>query len=299
MLRVWYCDHYEVPLPGGHRFPMSKYRALRERLLETGVLREGQLEASTPLGREILAAAHTPEYLDKVFQGTLDDAEVRRLGFPWSPALLERSRASAAGTLAAARWALEHGLGANLAGGTHHAHAGHGEGFCVFNDLAVTARTLLTERKVERVAVVDLDVHQGDGTASICAGDERIFTFSMHGERNFPFRKVASTLDVGLADGVSDSGYMEALERHLPEVLESSGPQLVLYQAGVDPLASDTLGRLALTHAGLKARDRTVLEHCRSRGIPVAVTLGGGYAQPLEDTVRAHLGTYEVLVETS
>lgn len=295
MLRVWYCDHFEVPLPPGHRFPMSKYRRLREVLLERGLVSADQLVASVPVQREVLGHAHDAEYLEAAFTGQFTDEQIRRLGFPWSDALLARSRASVFGTLAAARWALVHGVAGNLAGGTHHAHAAHGEGFCVFNDLAVTAKVLLAEKAVARVLVVDLDVHQGDGTASICAGDERVFTFSMHGAKNFPFRKVASTRDVDLADGISDQGYLEALETHLPEVLESCGPDLVLYQAGVDPLAEDTLGRLAVTAKGLQERDRLVFSLTRARGVPVVATLGGGYAKPLEATIDAHANTYAAL----
>jgi len=292
-MQVYFSDTYEVPLPEGHRFPMAKYRRLRELLVARGVLAEAELALAPPVSRELLSGAHASGYLDACFEGRLDDAALKRIGFPWSRALLERSRASVGGTLAAARHALTHGFGGNLAGGTHHAAADFGSGYCVFNDLAVTAKVLLAERAVERVLVVDLDVHQGDGTAAILADEPHAFTFSMHGEKNFPFRKTRSSRDVGLADGCGDAEYLALLDEHLPEVFEASDPQLVLYQAGVDPLKEDTLGRLSLSHAGLRARDRRVFEAAWSRAVPLVLTLGGGYAKPIEATLEAHLGTYE------
>jgi acetoin utilization deacetylase AcuC-like enzyme len=291
-VRVWYSDPFEVPLPEGHRFPMGKYRRLRELLLERGVLTADQLQVSEPIAREFLEQVHGRAYLDACFDGTLDEAALRRIGFPWSPGLLKRSLASAGGTLSAARWALEHGAAGNLAGGTHHAHADFGSGYCVFNDLAVTAATLLEERKVERVLIVDLDVHQGDGTASIFTNEQRVFTFSMHGAKNFPFRKQVSTRDVELPDGCDDAHYLGLLDQHLPEVFEASAPSLVLYQAGVDALREDALGRLHLSHEGLRQRDRRVFDLCWSRAVPIAVTLGGGYAKPIEATIEACVGTY-------
>jgi acetoin utilization deacetylase AcuC-like enzyme len=291
-MRVYFSDTYEVRLPDGHRFPMGKYRALRELLLARGVVGPDELVEASPVGRELLALAHQPDYLDACFAGTLDEDALRRIGFPWSRALLERSLASVGGTLAAAQHALEVGFGANLAGGTHHAAADHGSGYCVFNDLAVVTRALLAEGRVRRVLIVDLDVHQGDGTAAILADEPRAFTFSMHGEKNFPFRKTRSSRDVGLPDGCGDARFLEQLDAHLPEVLEASDPDLVLYQAGVDPLAEDALGRLSLSHAGLRARDRRVFEAAWSRALPLVLTLGGGYARPIEATLEAHLGTY-------
>lgn len=291
-MRVYFSDTYEVPLPEGHRFPMAKYRRLRELLLERGVVSPGELEEAPPIDRATLGLAHGAAYLQACFAGTLDEAAVRRIGFPWSPALLQRSLASAGGTLAAARHALAHGVGANLAGGTHHAAADFGSGYCVFNDLAVTTQALLAEGRVGRVLVVDLDVHQGDGTAAILAGEPRAFTFSMHGEKNFPFRKTQSSRDVGLRDGCGDDEYLSLLDLHLPEVIEASDPHVILYQAGVDPLAEDALGRLSLTHAGLRARDRRVFQAAWSRAIPLVLTLGGGYAKPIEATLEAHVGTY-------
>jgi acetoin utilization deacetylase AcuC-like enzyme len=293
-MRVFHSDRYDVPLPPGHRFPMEKYRLVRERLLESGVLMPAELEESRPVSRAELERVHTARWLDAMFQGTLTEPEVRRLGFPWSAGLLERSCAAVGGTLQAARWALGHGIAGNLAGGTHHGFPDHGEGFCVFNDIAVAIRVLLAEGRIRRAVVVDLDVHQGNGTAAVFAGDERVFTFSMHGENNFPFRKQPSSLDVGLPDGAGDGEYLEALGRHLPPVLEAADADLFFFQAGVDPLAGDALGRLKLTPGGLRERDRQVMHAARSRGLPVVLTLGGGYARPISLTVEAHVGTYEV-----
>jgi acetoin utilization deacetylase AcuC-like enzyme len=291
-VRVFHCDAYAVPLPPGHRFPMPKYRLLRERLLAEGTLREDDFTRSDLIGLDFLLLAHCREYVDAVVSGALDEAEVRRLGFPWSEQLVLRSRASIFGTLAAARDALCNGVAGNLAGGTHHAFADHGEGYCVFNDHAVAARSLQLEGLVDRAVIVDLDVHQGNGTAAIFAGDDSVFTFSMHGARNFPFRKQRSSLDVELPDGCEDAEYLALLARHLPAALDASRADVLFYQGGVDPLAEDALGRLRLTHQGLRARDRLVFTEARDRGIPVVLTLGGGYAEPLEASVEAHCGTY-------
>ena len=271
---------------------MPKYRLLRERLVAEGVLGAQELEESDVIDRPSLLFAHTPEYLDAVFSGTLSEPEQRRLGFSWSEALVARSRASVFGTVAAARAALRDGVAGNLAGGTHHAHADRGTGFCVFNDIAVAARTLQREGLIDRALVVDLDVHQGDGTAAIFAGDASVFTFSMHGARNFPFHKQRSSLDVELADGCGDSEYIATLEEHLPAVLDRSRPDVLFFQAGVDPLEHDLLGRLKLTQAGLRLRDRIVASASRDRGIPLVLTLGGGYARPIALSVDAHLGTW-------
>ena len=291
-VRVFHCDAYAVPLPPGHRFPMPKYRLLRERLLGEGTLREDDLTATAPIAVDALLLAHDREYVDCVVSGGLGEDAVRRLGFPWSEELVNRSRASVYGTVAAARAALCDGVAGNLAGGTHHAFADHGEGYCVFNDHAVAIRLLQLEGLIDRAAVVDLDVHQGNGTAALFEGDDSVFTFSMHGARNYPFRKQRSSLDVELPDGCEDAEYLRLLARHLPDVLDAARADLVLYQGGVDPLAQDSLGRLRLTHDGLRARDRIVLAAARDRGIPVVITLGGGYAKPVEASVEAHCGTY-------
>ncbi|MBK9037466.1 MAG: histone deacetylase [Myxococcales bacterium] len=291
-MRVFYSDHHAVWLPLGHRFPMGKYARLRARLVDDGVVPAAMM-APAPLARPVdLERAHDPGYVAAMLAGTLDPRAVRKLGLPWSPALVTRSLASVGGTLAAARAALVDGVAGNLAGGTHHAHRDHGSGFCVWNDLAVTAATLLAERAVGRVLVFDCDVHQGDGTAAIFADEPRVFTYSIHGGRNFPFVKPASDRDVELPDGADDALVLPLIAAGLAEVAARFTPDLVLYQAGVDPLAADKLGRLAMTAAGLAERDRIVLAHFRGRGIPVALTLGGGYAEPVEATVDAHVGTY-------
>ena len=290
-MKVFYCDHHAVDLPPGHRFPMGKYRSLRERLVREGVLRADELLEAPLASRGDVAMAHDDAYIDAVFRGTLDVKQVRRIGFPWSGGLVRRSLASVGGALASADAALDEGIGGNLAGGTHHAFSDAGEGFCVFNDLAVVSLSLRAAERVARIAVVDLDVHQGNGSASILGGRDDVFVFSMHGEKNFPFRKVPSTLDVALPDDATDEMYLEALERSLRAVFEF-GPELVLYQAGVDPLDTDRLGRLALTHRGLADRDAMVFSACRRHGAPVAVALGGGYADPIEHTVTANVNTY-------
>ena len=291
-MRVFHSDRYAVPLPPGHRFPMEKYRLLREALLSRGILSPASLFEAPRVDRADLERVHTARYLDAFFGGTL----TRRGAAPAGLSLVAPARghalASVGGTLAAARAALEDGFGANLAGGTHHAFPDHGEGFCVFNDIAVVIRALQAEGAIRRAVVVDLDVHQGNGTAAIFAGDPSVFTFSMHGEHNFPFRKQPSHLDLGLEDGVGDAEYLAVLDAHLPHVLESARADLLFFQAGVDPLAEDTLGRLSLTHAGLRERDLRVLGAARERGLPVVLTLGGGYAKPLTPSLEAHVGTY-------
>ena len=291
-MRVFHSDSYRVPLPVGHRFPMPKYRLLREALLSSGLLEPEELAVAQLAPVEALLLVHTEAYVQAALEGRLTEAELRRLGFPWSEALVQRSRAAVGGTCAAASAALEEGFAANLAGGTHHAFADHAEGFCVFNDIAVSIRLLQASGRLFRAAVVDLDVHQGNGTAAVFASDASVFTFSMHGEHNFPFRKQRSCLDVGLPDGTGDGAYLDALYRHLPSVLDAARPELVYYQAGVDPLAEDTLGRLSLSAEGLEARDRFVFETAQRRGLPLVLTLGGGYARPLSRSVEAHLGTY-------
>jgi len=292
VIRVFHSDSYPLPLPPGHRFPTPKYRLLRERLLADGTIREEDFTPSGVIDLDALLLVHEPAYVEAVVGGGLTEAEVRRLGFPWSEALVRRSRASVSGTVAAAREALCNGIAGNLAGGTHHAFADHGEGFCVFNDHAVAVRLLQLEGRIERAAIVDLDVHQGNGTAAIFAADDSVFTFSMHGARNYPFHKQRSSLDLELPDGCEDAEYLALLARHLPAVLDASRADLLLYQGGVDPLAEDALGRLRLTHQGLRARDRLVLAAARDRGLPVVLTLGGGYAKPIEASVEAHCGTY-------
>jgi acetoin utilization deacetylase AcuC-like enzyme len=290
---LYYADSFVLPLPPGHRFPMGKYLRLRERLLREGSFGLDEFRIPDAATDAEITRAHCPEYLARVACGALDAAEVRAIGFPWSERMVERSRRSSGATLAAAREALTRGWSANLAGGTHHAHRDRGEGFCVFNDAAITARAMQVEAGLTRIAVVDCDVHQGNGTATIFAGDESVFTFSIHGARNFPFDKAESDLDIELADGTGDDEYLWHLERGLDETLERSRPQLVIYLAGADPYEGDRLGRLALTKAGLLRRDERVLGTLAARGIPVAIAMAGGYARDIEDSVEIHAGTLE------
>lgn len=292
----FYPDTPNLPLPPGHRFPAGKYRALLHTSTTERVLGGASLRPSPIASRGELLAAHEPAYVDAVLDGTLTADAQRRIGLPWSPILALRAATVAGGTLAAARSALRDGLSGQLAGGTHHAHAGFGAGFCVFNDVAVAALTLLAEGAIRRAAVLDLDVHQGDGNAAILGPDPRVLVAGMHGENNFPFRKVASDVEIALPDQAGDGTVLAALAELLPVVIDFR-PDLVFYIAGVDPLAEDRLGRLAMTMAGLIARDRAVLGMCRDRGIPVVVLPGGGYAEPIELTVAAYANTFRVTAE--
>ena len=285
---VYYCDHIDMGLPPEHRFPARKYKLLREFLQRDSRFSFRPAPLAT---RDQLALAHSPDYVDKFLNGALDPAAVRRIGFPWSPQLVQRTLASAGGTLAATRTALEAGCSGALAGGTHHAFYAEGSGFCVFNDIAVAIAHLRAETALSRFAVIDLDVHQGDGTAQIFAADPNVFTLSLHGRNNFPFRKQQSTIDVALADATADAEYLEALDTVLPKVV-SFQPDFVFYQAGVDPLKEDTLGKLHLTQAGLAARDRRVFQAVKAHGAPLVITIGGGYADPIELTAAAHAQTY-------
>jgi acetoin utilization deacetylase AcuC-like enzyme len=304
-MRAFYTDRFVLPLPDGHRFPMVKYSRLRERAVEEGILDPTLVHEPPPAGWDELALAHDGAYLERVRAGTLTELEQRRIGFPWSPEMVERSRRSVGATIQGARAALEGaarggwGIAANLAGGTHHAHAAHGEGFCVFNDAAVAVRVLQGEGAVGPVAILDCDVHQGNGTAAIFATDPTVFSFSIHGARNYPFRRERSSLDVDLPDHAGDAVYLEALDLHIPRVLEEFRPELVIYLAGADPFEDDRYGRLALTKGGLAERDRLVLELCRSRGVPVVITMAGGYARDTEDTVDIHLETLRIAAAIS
>lgn len=290
-MQAFYSDTFVLPLPEGHRFPMAKYRLLREAVLAEGLVAPEDLHLPEAASDAELLRAHDPVYLEKVATGALEPAAQRRIGFPWSPGMVERSRRSAGATILACREALRSGCAVNLAGGTHHAFADRGEGYCVFNDAAVAARALQSEGRVKRVVVIDCDVHQGNGTAALLRDDSSIFTFSLHGRRNFPFHKEASDLDVELEDGTGDAEYLAALEAALDRVLGVAGADLAIYLSGADPHERDRLGRLGLTFAGLAERDRMVLERCREAGLPVAVTMAGGYGKEIEDTVRIHLQT--------
>ncbi|WP_432720342.1 histone deacetylase [Jeongeupia wiesaeckerbachi] len=287
-MRVFRTDRFPLPLPPGHRFPAEKYRLLYEAVAELPGI---SFVEAPRAGNDELACAHTADYLYKLDSGTLSRAEERAIGLPWSPALVERSRRSTGATIAACRAALEDGSAASLAGGTHHAYAERGSGFCVFNDSAVALRLLQRERLIQRALVIDLDVHQGNGTAAMLANDPALYTFSMHGAGNFPFQKEISDHDVELPDGCSDEAYLDRLAHELPSLFSASWPDLVIYLAGADAYAGDRLGRLSLSQAGLAARDAMVLDSCNRYGVPVAVTMGGGYAVPISDTVAIHAAT--------
>ena len=302
-MQAFYADHFVLPLPEGHRFPMGKYEKLRSRVVaECPGVRMGP---ALPASDGELALAHTPHYVEAVAHGSLSAAEQREIGFPWSPRMAERARRSVGATISAARAALIDGEGvaANLAGGTHHAQADKGSGYCVFNDAAVAARLMQAEwhrrhRQLLRVAVIDLDVHQGNGTAAIFADDDTVITLSLHGAKNFPFRKQAGDLDVDLPDGCADEAYLEALDGALDTLWRRTTPGLVFYLAGADPHEGDRLGRLKLTAAGLADRDRRVFGACRARGIPVAVSMAGGYGRDIDITVGVHLRTLQLAFES-
>ena len=297
-MKAFYSDLFVLPLPETHRFPMAKYSRLRERLVAGGILSSDELHVPDAIGWDELGLVHAPAYVEAVASGTLSRDMQRRIGFPWSPQMVERSRRSVGATLAASRAALDgDAVSANLAGGTHHAFGDRGEGYCVFNDVAVAARVLLTERTIERAAVVDCDVHQGNGTAAIFRDDPSVFTFSLHGAHNFPFRKETSDLDVAFEDGVGDDEYLRALSSHLPDVIDGHRPDLVFYLAGADPYEGDRLGRLGLTIEGLRERDRRVFDACRERGVPVAVAMSGGYAQDVDAIVTIHANTIREAVQ--
>lgn len=295
-MKVFCCDQFAYPLPAGHRFPIGKYTLLRERV---GRELDGRCEMITSeaaTDAELLLA-HDREYLDKIVTGGLSPREVRRIGLPWSTELIERSRRSVGSSLGACRAALAEGIAASLTGGTHHAYADHGEGFCVFNDVAVAARAMQREGRVRRMAIIDCDVHQGNGTASIFRNDPSVYTFSMHGAKNFPLHKEQSDLDVELPDGTDDCLYLDLLMGGLDRVLPASCADLAIYLAGADAFIGDTLGRLALTKQGLAERDRVVFERCREAGIPVAVVMGGGYARHIEDTVDVQFRTISIALD--
>jgi acetoin utilization deacetylase AcuC-like enzyme len=299
-LKAFYSDTFVLPLPEHHRFPMAKYRLVRERLLDERVLSPDDLCVPDAIGWDELRLVHDAAYVDAVATGTIAPEMQRRIGFPWSPMMVERSRRSVGATLAAARNVLgmSAGVSANLAGGTHHAFRDRGEGFCVFNDVAVAAAVLRRDAAIARAVVVDCDVHQGNGTAAIFRGEPAVFTFSLHGEKNFPFRKEVSDLDVTFADGAGDDEYLAALAAHLPRVLDSHRPDIVFYLAGADPYEGDRLGRLKLSIEGLQARDRFVFDSCRDRGVPIALTMSGGYAANVHAIVTIHCNTIREAVRS-
>ncbi len=287
-LPLVYHSDYVAPLPVGHRFPMPKFRQLYELLLADGVARPAQFYTPRRSPSEWISLVHTSEYVQAYCDGTLDAKAQRRIGLPWSEALVNRTCVAVGGTILTAQLALAHGLACNTAGGTHHAFPSYGSGFCIFNDLAIATRVLQQLNLVKKVLIIDLDVHQGDGTAFIFQDDDSVFTFSMHCEVNFPGTKQTSDLDVALPVGMEDQAYLETLAFYLPDLLANVKPDLILYDAGVDPHAGDRLGKLALTDTGIFRREMQVLSTCVAAGYPVACVIGGGYADDLKSLVWRH-----------
>lgn len=292
-MRVYYCDRFVLPLPAEHRFPMAKYRLLRERIATAAGMHIELLEPPSATLDDLLQV-HCPDYVERVLVHGLSAQEQRRIGLPWSPALAERARRVSGATIAALRAALEDGLALSLAGGTHHAHRDHGAGYCVFNDSVVAARHVQRHRGVRRVLVVDLDVHHGDGTAALTRDDPSIYTYSMHAARNYPAVKPPSDLDVALPDGTGDAEYLNRLAATLPRAIAAASADCAIYLAGADPYHGDRLGFLALSKAGLRERDRYTLKTLRDAGLPVAITMAGGYAEALDDLVDIHYATVQV-----
>lgn len=296
-MKTFSSDHFIIPLPADHRFPIEKYTRLRQSILEQGVISSQELHVPDPADDEQIRLAHQADYLERVISGSLSDKEIRRIGFPWSQELVERSRRSVGGTIAACRAAIKDGVAVNLAGGTHHAHPDFGSGYCLLNDCAIAARTMQAEEHAQRVVILDCDVHQGDGTAAIFSSDATVFTYSIHGARNFPFHKVCSDVDIALEDGTSDEPYLQSLESGLDQVFTQLKADLAIYLAGADPYFDDRLGRLSLTKTGLSKRDRLVFRYCQEAGIPIAVVMAGGYARDINDTVDIHVSTVRLAAE--
>lgn len=292
MIKIAYSPIYKYALPRGHRFPMIKYELLPEQLLYEGTVTETQFFAPERLSEEVLLWTHTAGYWKKLQTQSLNRKEERAIGFPMRAELVERGRYITQGTIQCARYAREFGVALNIAGGTHHAFADRGEGFCVFNDFAIAANCLLRKKEAERILIVDLDVHQGNGTAHIFKDQPNVFTFSMHGERNYPLRKEQSDLDIELADKTEGEEYLQVLENTLPKLIKDHQPDIVFYLAGVDVLATDRLGRLNLSIQACKQRDQFVFETCRLANLPVAVSMGGGYSQRIAYIIEAHANTY-------
>ena len=290
-MKIFYADHFVLPLPPGHRFPMSKYSRLRERVVAAGIVPPHELVEPPAATDAHLGLAHDAAYVRRVSEGTLDAQEQRRIGFPWSPQMVERSRRSVGATMSAARAALHDGFGVNLAGGTHHAYADHGEGYCVFNDVGVAIRWLMHEQQIRRAVVFDTDVHQGNGTAAMFRDEPDVFSFSVHGANNFPFRKERSTLDIALPDGTADDGYLAAISEGLAAAFATDRFDIAFYIAGADAHEHDELGRLRVTAQGLARRDDLILGACARLGVPAVVVMGGGYGRDVEETVAIHLNS--------
>lgn len=284
---------YKYELPEGHRFPMEKYELLPQQLMLEGTISEDQFFQPTPLKMEELVSTHTTEFLDKLEQQTLNYHEIRKIGFPMRPELIIRGKHIAGGTYQGALMALKNkGAAMNIAGGTHHSYADHGEGFCVFNDIALASNLLLNTGRVQKILIVDLDVHQGNGNAHIFQHDQRVFTFSMHGEKNYPLKKEQSDLDIGLPDGMQDKDYLQILYSKLPELIQLVEPNIIFYQSGVDIIEFDKLGRLGVSIDGCKNRDRFVFEQAHINQIPIVTSMGGGYSPEIKHIIEAHANTY-------
>jgi acetoin utilization deacetylase AcuC-like enzyme len=297
LLTVAYHPIYAHPLPEGHRFPMAKYELIPAQLLYEGTLEPGHFFEPEPCTDEVILLTHDADYWHRMKHLELTYREMRKIGFPLSAQLVEREQRITKGTIDGALFALKHGCALNLAGGTHHAFANRGEGFCLLNDFAIAANYLLVSQLVNRVAVVDLDVHQGNGTAALFAGSQHVFTFSMHGGHNYPFHKETSSLDIPLHDGIEDKEYLDILEYYLSDIFESFEPDMVMYLSGVDVLQTDRYGKLKLTLEGCKTRDRMVFEACKQKDIPVTVSMGGGYSPDIKIIVEAHCNTYRVAAD--
>lgn len=297
MLQIAFSPIYEYPLPKGHRFPMDKYSLIPQQLIYEGTVQEKQFFHPDPISEEIILLTHTAKYWEDLKNQTLSEKEIRAIGFPMTPLLVERGRHIAAGTLQCVEYAIKHGISMNAAGGTHHAFKEKGEGFCVFNDIAIAANYLIHSNKFNNILIVDLDVHQGNGSASIFNGQGQVFTFSMHGAKNYPFRKEASHLDIGLPDGTEDEAYLKILFNILPRVIDQHRPELIFYQAGVDILTTDRLGRLSISREGCRKRDKYVMEICKKNKIPLVVTMGGGYSPQLSHIIEAHANTFRTATE--
>ncbi|MEL7002122.1 MAG: histone deacetylase [Bacteroidota bacterium] len=296
MIKLAFSEKYIYKLPDGHRFPIEKYELVKEQLIYEGTITANQVYDPGLVEEELVLKIHTREYWDKLRNLTLNKKEIRRIGLPVTSLSFKRARNSVAGTVTAAENALKAGLGINLAGGTHHAYADYGEGFCVLNDLAIASRHLLDDFGITRILIVDLDVHQGNGTAKIFEDEPSVFTFSMHGEHNYPLKKERSDLDIHLKSDIQDDEYFESLSDNLNRIVERFEPQFIFFQAGVDVLYSDRLGKLGLTKEGIKARDRLVIDICKAHNIPLVITMGGGYSSKLPDLVDAHCNTFRIAI---
>lgn len=296
-MKIYYSDHYDLPLPKEHRFPMQKYGLVRKSLLERRIVEADELYPAPLCSKEDILRVHTEDYYLAIQNGTLDPKEQRLIGFPWSPIMIKRSRASVGGYLAAVNTSLKDGIAGNLSGGTHHSFPDRGEGFCVFNDFAIASKKLIDERGFKNILILDLDVHQGNGNAFILTPIKETYVVSFHGMNNYPFRKERSDLDIELPDGATDDIFLSQLKVTLKELQIMRPWDIILYQAGVDGLKEDKLGKLSLSHQGMHERDRLVFQFARDNGTPLAVALGGGYSDPITSTVEAHLNTYRAIKE--